>query len=497
MIYPTKDLEKAKLLVLTKGNNPKQFLQNLGIASTTTNSLPPLSLSSSLTALPPSAHGHPFLDVPLPRGGDLLYPSLQSFFAPPQQLILSGQTLGGGIEGWGDPRLFHVGAAARLSQQQQDRELMLAMAMVPPRTSSSMFCPQNLSNVGAAPGISPLKLHSTTGKRSSHSAEAIHRARIAKAASAYVSTPGLPTPLSDVSIPSSAVLQSATSSLQFPAVNASAPKEQHVSVPCNDSNAMLAPTQTDPTKISASPPPNPAPMPQAATLPPPVKRSWMYNIDLIHPSPLIQTTEDDGGAPTLQNIPSDTKTKRFSVREEDITPEDILSGRGGKSLECLSKAQRGHQLHPPSTNRSPFSTSTGKTNHHEGNTGFRRLVSKYKKDYICAKKFVKRQMVCKIVLFVRQRQGRFLQKESDGFWYEIGDTRAHAKLAQAMREGASVASICRELIANGAPPPRQDSVQVTSKNRPTQVACLDVSPNPHMRFTDQGSSSLPPRKRWI
>lgn len=91
----------------------------------------------------------------------------------------------------------------------------------------------------------------------------------------------------------------------------------------------------------------------------------------------------------------------------------------------------------------------GKTNHHDGNVKFRQLVSKYKKDYVCAKRSEKRQLVNKIILFVRQRQGRFLQKDSDGFWYEIGNARAHAKLAQSMREGTSAASICRKFIENG------------------------------------------------
>ena len=44
-----------------------------------------------------------------------------------------------------------------------------------------------------------------------------------------------------------------------------------------------------------------------------------------------------------------------------------------------------------------------------------------------------------------------MQKESDGNWYEIGNDRAYTKLAQSMREGVSVASICRELIDTGAP----------------------------------------------
>ena len=123
----------------------------------------------------------------------------------------------------------------------------------------------------------------------------------------------------------------------------------------------------------------------------------------------------------------------------------------------------------------------GKTNHHEGNVKFRQLVSKYKKDYVCAKKFIKRQLVSKIVLFVRQGQGRFLQKDSDGFWYEIGNTRACAKLAQSMREGTSVASICRELIENGVPGQENPKAQNTSSRRKRTRAHSNTAPEPKRR----------------
>jgi hypothetical protein len=120
----------------------------------------------------------------------------------------------------------------------------------------------------------------------------------------------------------------------------------------------------------------------------------------------------------------------------------------------------------------------GKTNHHEGNKKLRRLVSMYKKDYLCAKKLVKRHLVSRIVRFVRQGRGRFLQKEKDGFWYEIGDVRACAKLSQSMREGASVASICREMIGNA--PPRADATKdedstISRHNSPRNVPPSDAS----------------------
>ena len=110
-------------------------------------------------------------------------------------------------------------------------------------------------------------------------------------------------------------------------------------------------------------------------------------------------------------------------------------------------------------------------------------------------------MICKIIRFVRQGHGRFLQKESDGSWYEIGNARAYAKLAQSMREGSSVASICRELIESGAPPretERNDSPSHRKRGTDSASSRSEVPPVPKQRrLNEPGSPSLPPRKRWV
>ncbi|CAB9512217.1 expressed unknown protein [Seminavis robusta] len=147
--------------------------------------------------------------------------------------------------------------------------------------------------------------------------------------------------------------------------------------------------------------------------------SWMHKLDQLHPSQALETIQD-GSASKLCEVKPDTKTKCFPISEDDVNRHDVLSGRGSKF------------------------------NAHEGNMTFRALVSKYKKAYQCAQRSAKRKLVGKLVHFVREGRGRFLQQDkSDGMWYEIGDDKAYSKLAQLLREGSSAASLCREL-ASGA-----------------------------------------------
>jgi hypothetical protein len=116
----------------------------------------------------------------------------------------------------------------------------------------------------------------------------------------------------------------------------------------------------------------------------------------------------------------------------------------------------------------------------QGNVNFRRLVSKYKKFYICAQKFEKRQLVGRVVNFVRRGRhgGRFLQQDKDdGMWYEIGDDRTFAKIAQLLREGASAASLYRELVTGSHGNQVEQLMKRTNNSMCTAVASSDTATN--------------------
>jgi hypothetical protein len=89
-----------------------------------------------------------------------------------------------------------------------------------------------------------------------------------------------------------------------------------------------------------------------------------------------------------------------------VLPDDVLCGRGGE------------------------------TNHHHGNVQYRGLVKKYQRLYLKAKRRDKPKIARIIVNSVRCLNGRFLRKESDGVWKDVGNVKAREKTSQALRERA-------------------------------------------------------------
>mmetsp|Transcript_26511 Transcript_26511/g.40540 ORF Transcript_26511/g.40540 Transcript_26511/m.40540 type:complete len:834 (-) Transcript_26511:99-2600(-) len=78
----------------------------------------------------------------------------------------------------------------------------------------------------------------------------------------------------------------------------------------------------------------------------------------------------------------------------------------------------------------------GATNHHKGNKVFRNIVQKYRDEYVEAPKISKPDVSRKVVVIIRRANppGRFLKKNTDGKWYDVGDKKATEKASQALRE---------------------------------------------------------------
>ena len=76
----------------------------------------------------------------------------------------------------------------------------------------------------------------------------------------------------------------------------------------------------------------------------------------------------------------------------------------------------------------------GGTNYHIGNSYWRQLVGANKRLYLTLPKRHKALVAKSIVHAIRSRDppGRFLEKEKDGMWYDIGDRRAREKTSQAL-----------------------------------------------------------------
>ncbi|KAG7350976.1 hypothetical protein IV203_010336 [Nitzschia inconspicua] len=78
----------------------------------------------------------------------------------------------------------------------------------------------------------------------------------------------------------------------------------------------------------------------------------------------------------------------------------------------------------------------GYVQRHIGNQSYRQLVNANKEAYITCRKTDKLKISRCIVAAVRERGGRFLEKNAaDGTWFDIGDKKAVEKTSQALREG--------------------------------------------------------------
>jgi hypothetical protein len=93
------------------------------------------------------------------------------------------------------------------------------------------------------------------------------------------------------------------------------------------------------------------------------------------------------------------------INVTDPYASDVLCGRGGAALR------------------------------HPGNQTYRRLVNLNKGLYITCHKTEKHKISHSVVTTIREQRGRFLEKNKDGTWYDIGDKKAIEKTLQALREG--------------------------------------------------------------
>ena len=108
----------------------------------------------------------------------------------------------------------------------------------------------------------------------------------------------------------------------------------------------------------------------------------------------------------LENQPFTPPSATSSISE--IKDLDVLCGRGGNSNIFI------------------------------GNCKYRALIKDFRLQYLFCKRREKPLIAKQIVYLVRKRGGRFLTKDDNGAYAEIGDKKAIAKTAQALREGLNV-----------------------------------------------------------
>lgn len=111
----------------------------------------------------------------------------------------------------------------------------------------------------------------------------------------------------------------------------------------------------------------------------------------------------------LSVFPQPTKTLSSFIMTQDISPNDVLCGRGGA------------------------------TNNHVGNRRFRAIVAAHQREYLQARKMEKVLIARQIVAAVHASGGRYLKRsKSSDTWIEVPVKQATSKTSQALREGLDV-----------------------------------------------------------
>eukprot|EP00814_Leptocylindrus_danicus_P003624 CAMPEP_0116035154 /NCGR_PEP_ID=MMETSP0321-20121206/20130_1 /TAXON_ID=163516 /ORGANISM="Leptocylindrus danicus var. danicus, Strain B650" /LENGTH=482 /DNA_ID=CAMNT_0003511795 /DNA_START=393 /DNA_END=1841 /DNA_ORIENTATION=+ len=131
----------------------------------------------------------------------------------------------------------------------------------------------------------------------------------------------------------------------------------------------------------------------------------------------------------------------------------------------------------------------GATNNHVGNANYRKLVNHNKRLYITCPKRHKIIVSRSIVEAVRRQNpsGRFLIKEGDGMWYDIGHQKALEKTSQALREGAT--EIRKELEAQQSTSPQDKKKQSVKPQEVGSNNAVDLSVS---KTESEDSNIMPP-----
>jgi hypothetical protein len=140
---------------------------------------------------------------------------------------------------------------------------------------------------------------------------------------------------------------------------------------------------------------------------------------------------------TAENAPP---TRVESVlKAADLSPEAVTTPLEALALACVAeKATSDEQQEKEFTSNDVLCGRGGLTNNAPGNIFFRKLVRMKQQVYLLASKREKAGVAREIVETIRSLNppGRFLKKDSNGVYKDIGDRKAREKTSQALREGA-------------------------------------------------------------
>ena len=123
--------------------------------------------------------------------------------------------------------------------------------------------------------------------------------------------------------------------------------------------------------------------------------------------PPLNTSLGNSSAYEVPSSPSSTSSQHSSLSADDLSPHDVICGRGGKA------------------------------NSHPGNISFRSEALKLRSWYESSSKSEKYTISNMLVDYVKERGGRFLKRDemNPGQWLECDGNDVRKKASQALREG--------------------------------------------------------------
>lgn len=130
------------------------------------------------------------------------------------------------------------------------------------------------------------------------------------------------------------------------------------------------------------------------------------------------------------------------LKAADLSPEAVTSPLEALALACVAEKATSEEAQEQQstefTSNDVLCGRGGLTNNAPGNIFFRKLVRMKQQVYLLASKREKAGVAREIVETIRSLSppGRFLKKDSNGVYVDIGDRKAREKTSQALREGA-------------------------------------------------------------
>ena len=130
------------------------------------------------------------------------------------------------------------------------------------------------------------------------------------------------------------------------------------------------------------------------------------------------------------------------LKAADLSPEAVTSPLEALALACVAEKATSEEAQEQQstefTSNDVLCGRGGLTNNAPGNIFFRKLVRMKQQVYLLASKREKAGVAREIVETIRSLSppGRFLKKDSNGVYMDIGDRKAREKTSQALREGA-------------------------------------------------------------